>query len=430
MAIKRIPKRKAIVLLNALQGGVVPRVGLGYISVGREQEINALLRDIEVIENGGSTFRLISGNYGTGKTFLIQTIKEYLLDKGFVTCDCDLSPERCFIGTNGKNKGLATFQKLVSNISIKTCPEGGALQYILDDFISKIVMDEENNTSAASNINSKESARKSFQKFLIPFRTKVHGIEFTNILLRYYDAYQSNDFDEINRCLKWLKGEYRLRSEVKNDFGSSIMITDDDWFDFLDLYVTLFKIIGFKGLFIMFDEVINLFRIINPSYRLKNYEKVLNMYNDTLQGKVKNVGIILAGTPESIYDSTKGLFSYEALKSRLYFANPLQTKINPLSPIITLSPLTQSDLVVLLERLSVIHSEVTGYNNEISLEEILSFLQYVYGHSEVVATTRSIIRDFLNLLNTKNDDNSLSFEDVLKNIAPSSDIEVNYEIDN
>ena len=74
----QIPKRIAAGLINALKGGVVPRTGLGYIAVGRTDEINALLHDVAIAEDGGAFFRFIVGKYGSGKSFLIQTMRQQI----------------------------------------------------------------------------------------------------------------------------------------------------------------------------------------------------------------------------------------------------------------------------------------------------------------------------------------------------------------
>ena len=132
----KIPKRIAQAVINSLKGGVVPRIGLPYITVGRQTEINALLHDVDIISEGGASFRFIVGKYGSGKSFLLQTIRNYVMDRGFIVADADLSPERRLQGTKGQ--GLATYKELMRNISTKTRPEGGALNLILDKWISTV----------------------------------------------------------------------------------------------------------------------------------------------------------------------------------------------------------------------------------------------------------------------------------------------------
>ena len=69
----KVPRRISQTVLNSLKGGVVPRIGLPYITVGRKAEIEALLRDVDIISEGGASFRFIVGRYGSGKSFLLQT---------------------------------------------------------------------------------------------------------------------------------------------------------------------------------------------------------------------------------------------------------------------------------------------------------------------------------------------------------------------
>ena len=134
-AAPRVPKRVAAVIINSLKGGVVPRIGLPYITVGREAEIRALLTDLSLIADGGASFRFLVGRYGSGKSFLLQTIRTHAMGEGFVVADADLSPERRLQG--GQGQGLATYRELMRNLSTKTRPEGGALMLILDRWISE-----------------------------------------------------------------------------------------------------------------------------------------------------------------------------------------------------------------------------------------------------------------------------------------------------
>lgn len=430
MNLNKIPKRKANIIINSLQGGVVPRVGLGYIAVGRLKEIDALLKDIEVIEDGGSTFRLICGDYGSGKTFLLQTVKEHLINKNFVVMDCDLSPERSLIGVQGNAKGLATYRKLISNLSTKINPEGGGLQPILDKFIDKVRNDVQSENPGLTEFKINDYSKNMIYQLLFSVNNMVHGIDFINIILKYYDAYQTHNYSEKNKVLKWIRGEYRLVSEVKRELDVSNMINDQNWFDYIEIFSEFIQILEYKGLFVMIDELVNLYRIANSKYRLKNYEKMLNIYNDTLQGRARKMGVIFAGTKNSVYDCDCGIFSYEALKSRLYSVSITGYVSNLLSPIIELTPLPQSDIVILLQRLSEIHSIVYNYEPTIKIEDIMEYLKMTYRMSNPNITTRSIIRDYLNLLNLKMESDDITFSQLVSKVEMTDDKEnLSYIVD-
>jgi ABC-type uncharacterized transport system ATPase subunit len=132
----KISKRVSTALINSLGAGVVPRIGLEYIAVGREKEVAAILQDIENITEGGAAFRFVVGRYGSGKSFMLQLIRNHAMERGFVVADADLSPERRLVGSNGQ--GVATYRELMQNISTKFRPDGGALASILEAWINSI----------------------------------------------------------------------------------------------------------------------------------------------------------------------------------------------------------------------------------------------------------------------------------------------------
>ena len=219
----RVPKRIAAVIINSLKGGVVPRIGLPYITVGREREIQAFLTDLGLIESGGASFRFLVGRYGAGKSFLLQTIRTHAMGEGFVVADADLSPERRLQGNQGQ--GLATYRELIRNISTKTRPEGGALNLILDRWVSSVQQQVEAGADEASLLREQ----------LATLDEMVHGFDFTRMLRRYRMAYLEQDEEELAHVVKWLRGEYRTKTEAKSELGNGTIITDDDWYDFVKL---------------------------------------------------------------------------------------------------------------------------------------------------------------------------------------------------
>ena len=385
----RVPKRIAAVLINSLKGGVVPRIGLPYVTVGRKTEIAALLHDLDLIADGGASFRFLVGRYGAGKSFLLQTIRTHAMGEGFVVADADLSPERRLQGNQGQ--GLATYRELIRNISTKTRPEGGALNLILDRWVSSVQQQVEAGADEASLLGEQ----------LAPLDEMVHGFDFTRMLRRYRMAYLEQDEEELAHVVKWLRGEYRTKTEAKSELGNGTIITDDDWYDYVKLLARFLVGAGYKGMLVMIDELVNLYKIPNAITRQNNYEKILTMYNDTLQGKAQYLGIIMGGTPQSIEDRRRGVFSYEALRSRLTQGRFAREDITDmLAPVIHLQPLTYEELLVLAEKLADIHAGYFGYERKVTTDDLVRFLQIEFGRvgADSHLTPREVIRDFIELL--------------------------------
>ena len=382
-AAPRVPKRVAAVILNSLKGGVVPRIGLPYITVGREVEIRALLTDLSLIADGGASFRFLVGRYGAGKSFLLQTIRTHAMGEGFVVADADLSPERRLQG--GQGQGLATYRELIRNISTKTRPEGGALNLILDRWVA----------SCADADDSAVNAQ------LAPLEEMVHGFDFTRMLRRYRTAVSEGDVEAMSRVTKWIRGEYRTKSEARAELGSSTIISDDDWYDYVKLIARFLVCSGYKGMLVLIDELVNLYKIPNAITRQYNYEKILTMYNDTLQGKAQYLGMIMGGTPTSIEDRRRGVFSYEALRSRLAQGRFAREDLKDmLAPIIRLQPLTYEELLVLIEKLMQIHAGYFGWTPTLTENDLVDFLKIEFGRvgADTHLTPREVIRDFIELL--------------------------------
>ena len=379
----RVPKRVAAVILNSLKGGVVPRIGLPYITVGREVEIRALLTDLSLIADGGASFRFLVGRYGAGKSFLLQTIRTHAMGEGFVVADADLSPERRLQG--GQGQGLATYRELIRNISTKTRPEGGALNLILDRWVASCADADESSVNAQ----------------LAPLEEMVHGFDFTRMLRRYRAAVSEGDEETMSRVTKWIRGEYRTKSEARAELGSSTIISDDDWYDYIKLIARFLVCSGYKGMLVLIDELVNLYKIPNAITRQYNYEKILTMYNDTLQGKAQYLGMIMGGTPTSIEDRRRGVFSYEALRSRLAQGRFAREDLKDmLAPIIRLQPLTYEELLVLIEKLMQIHAGYFGWTPTLTENDLVDFLKIEFGRvgADTHLTPREVIRDFIELL--------------------------------
>ena len=407
----KVPRRIAAVILNSLKGGVVPRIGLPYITVGREVEIQALLHDLDLIADGGASFRFLVGRYGSGKSFLIQTIRTHSMGENFVVADADLSHERRLQG--GECQGLSTYRELIRNLSTKTRPEGGALALVLDRWVINIQRKAAEECGSSSGTVYDQAFHSVIEAFLEPLCELVHGYDFSAVLKIYAFAFAEEDMEAKACVVKWLRGEYRTKTEARRELGVNACIADDSWYDYLKLLAEFLTGAGYKGLVVMIDELVNLYKIPNSVTRQNNYEKILTMYNDTLQGKAHHLGIIMGGTPQSIEDRRRGVYSYEALRSRLTQGRFASEGLSDmLAPVIRLNPLTYEELLVLIEKLADIHAGYFEYQRSLTEDDLVSFLQIEFGRvgSDSHLTPREVIRDFIELLDIvyQNPDASVS----------------------
>lgn len=397
----KIPKRIAQTIINSLKGGVVPRIGLPYIAVGRRREVDALLHDVDIVGNGGASFRFIVGKYGSGKSFLLQTIRNHVMDRNFVVADADLSPERRLQGNQGQ--GLATYRELLRNLSVKSKPEGGALTLVLDRWISNVQTD----TAAETGLSLDDSAfaqavEQRIMKVIRSMQNLVHGFDFARLLSLYYRAFTEGDDELKGKVLKWFRGEYATKTEARQELGVTVIISDDDWYDYLKLLAYFFRQAGYEGLMVFIDELVNLYKIPNSISRQYNYEKMLTMYNDALQGKAQYIGMVMSGTPQCIEDRHRGIYGYEALRSRLQEGKFAQSQgmQDLMGPVLRLQPLTSEEMLVLTEKLADIHATLYGYQRTVDDHDLADFIKIEYGRigADEHITPREVIRDFIELL--------------------------------
>ncbi len=413
---KKVPKRIAQTVLNSLKGGVVPRIGLPYVTVGRKNEIEALLHDVDIIAEGGASFRFIVGRYGSGKSFLLQTIRNYVMDRGFIVADADLSPERRLQGNQGQ--GLATYRELIANLSTKTRPEGGALTLVLDRWINAVQSEAMQETGLSPDDPALADATdKKIYAVTSSVSEMVHGFEFGRLLSAYYRAYVTDDDETKAKVVRWFRGEYATKKEAREALGVGMIITDDDWYEHIKLFATFFRLAGYTGMMILVDELVNLYKIPNAITRQYNYEKLLTMYNDALQGKAKYLGIIMGATPQALEDKRRGIYSYEALHSRLCegrFSRPGARDM--LSPVIRLDPLTPEEMLVLCEKLSGMHAGLYGYERQVTTEDLAGFIKIEYGRigADQNITPREVIRDFIELLDLLYQHEDMTIEALLE----------------
>ncbi|MDR1211514.1 MAG: ATP-binding protein [Spirochaetaceae bacterium] len=408
-----IPKRISTAVLSALQAGVVPRIGLEYLAVGRKKEIETVLQDLEDLSGGAGAFRFIVGRYGSGKSFFLQALRNYAMDRDFVVADADLSPEKRLSGSAGQ--GLQTYRELTQRLSTKLRPEGGALEAMLQKWIGGIQQELRNEGESGGDLASKVEW-KMFQ-LVSSMEDFAHGFDFAQVVAAYYRAFLKGDDEKKRNAVRWLRGEYSTRTEARVALGTGEIISDENWYDYAKLFAVFSAKIGYRGLLLFIDESVNLYKIANRQSRENNYEKLLSLFNDVMQGKARHLGIYLGGTPQFVEDARRGLFSYAALKSRLS-ENRFVRQGYPdfTGPILRLARLSHEEIFVLLERITEIHAQHYDWTPPLGEEELTAFMELVFaspGADEFI-TPREITRDFLGLLNLLKDDSGSDFYRVIK----------------
>ncbi len=412
----KIPKRVLSGLLASISAGVVPRMGAPYIAIGRNDEIEALLGDLEAVNDGGGSMRFIIGKYGSGKSFLIQLVRGFALEKGFVTADADLSPERRICGAKGT--GIATYRELIRNLASKSSPDGGAMPQIIARWLSDL---QSETAGEGLDIGSEAFTKSLTEKIYRVARSleaQIGGFDFASVITAYYKAYLAGDEEKKSACLRWLRGEYSTKTEARNAVGVPLsgIIDDDNWYEYIKLLAVFFRHIGYRGFVVFIDECVNLYKITNRISRENNYEKLLSMFNDTLQGKAEGLALIFGGTPQFLEDTRRGLFSYEALRSRLSDGQFQKAGYkNLIGPVIRLRRLSDDELFALIARITNLHAQNYNWTPRVTDEDMAAFLKICLERAgaDTLITPREIIRDYMTVLNILFQNPETTFSDVV-----------------
>ena len=413
---RQIKAKDRETIIQSLKSGVVPRAGLQHIQVGRSEELKSFINDVNTIAEGGTSFRFVIGEYGSGKTFFMSLIRSIALEKGLVTMHADLSPTKRLHGSDGQPRMLLS--EMVSNLATRTKPDGNALQNILERFISS--------AKEEAKISGRDTYDLMSEK-LNELNDYTGGYNFISVIKKYLEGYETGNEQLMNDSLKWLKAEYTTKTDSLRDLGIREFISDSSFYNTLKLYSVLVRKAGYKGLLICMDEMVNLYKIPNSVSRKANYEEILSMLNNTLQGTFSNIGFIMGGTPEFLTDNIRGLYSYEALKSRLCensFSKQLGvTDYN--SVVLRLSSLTKEELYLLLVNLRHVFA---GGNEEKYLvpdEALLAFLHHCANKigESYFRTPRTTIKSFLDLLSVLEQYPNYKWNDIIASVDVQQDIE-------
>ncbi|WP_136479680.1 ATP-binding protein [Acetivibrio thermocellus] len=414
----KIKRRDSADILNALAGGVVPKRGLQYIMVGREAEMKQIreeLRDIR--ENGNSMIRFFIGTYGTGKSFMQNFIRQVALEEGFVVTNADFTPHRRLYGSD--NQALALYNELIKNLSTKSAPQGNALPIILDQWImslqNKVMenLDYEDKTVLEDNVFVR-AVEKEIVKAVSHLDELTGGYDFAKVLSIYYKSFVEQDKEKQRQALRWLRGEYLTKSDALRDLGIREIIDDSNYYAHLKVLCKFVRQAGYSGLIINLDEAVNLYKITHREAREKNYDYILTIYNDILQGSVEGLYITFSGTPEFLEDERRGLYSYQALKRRLKPTVENEKYQDLKQAVIKLTPLTPEEILILLMNIRDIHAAHYGYEINVMDEEIRRYLLWIYkrpGAKEHIILG-DVVRQFISFLNIKMEHPTLNFEEL------------------
>ena len=402
MTAKKIRPRERDAIITSLRAGVVPRIGLRHIQVGRLDEVNAIINDLERIQNSGSTVRFVVGDFGSGKTFFLTLANILAHNKNIVSAKADITLERTLYSRDGRAR--ATFSELIRNLSIKQKPDGGALKYILETWLSDFLEMQ------------KEERKEKLKQELSPLKEYVAGYDFIEILNCYVEAYNDSNETLLDSCLKWLRGEFRNISSAKTEIpGIKTFINDENYYEYLKLYSGFFEIAGYDGFLVGIDELVNLTQQ-RSEVRKRNYETVLKIINDSLQGANKGLMFMLGGTPDFVFCERKGLYSYGALQTRLARNRFKNEKYKDFSgPLIELDNLSPEEYLQLFKNIREVFAHGKKEKYLVTDDELEHFLKIIYSQlgAEEHMTARDAIKGFVSILNILESNPGAKFEEVV-----------------
>lgn len=407
MAVIAARERNAI--LQSLAAGVVPAIGLHHIQVGRREEVAALVKDLTLVEQGSSTIRFIIGRFGSGKTFFLNLIRNVAMQRKFVVVQADITTERRLHGTGGHARSL--YSELMRNLATRSRPEGGAMQNFVERWVGDI------DYAIRNQGGTEEDVKRHLAQTLRPLQDLVSGFDFAMVVTRYYEGYQSHNELLQDNALRWLRAEYTTKTEAREALGVRTIIDDASLYDYLKLMGGFVRIAGYTGLLVCLDELVVLsHRLNNTQARNNNYEAILRILNDCLQGTTQGLAILLAGTDDCLEDRRRGLYSYEALATRLApsrFATDGRRDYS--SPVIRLENLSPEDCYVLLCNIRHVHADGDSTKYLIPDDGIVEYLRLCSERlgAAYFQTPRDTVKDFVNLLNMLDQDRSLGWKSLL-----------------
>jgi len=407
---KRIRLKERDTIIQSLKAGVTPKIGIQHIQVGRVHEVKALYQDIQRISEGGSAFRLIIGDYGSGKTFFLSVIRSIALKEQLITVHADLAPDRRIYASSGQARNL--YSELMRNLSTRNKPDGNALTSVVERFVTVARQEADSNQVSVSSI---------IHKRLSSLTELVGGYDFAKVIDAYWIGYEEDDDTLKMNAIRWLRAEYSTKTDAKKDLGVRSIISDSSFYDALKLMSLFVRQAGYSGLLVNLDELVNLYKLSNTQARTSNYEQILRILNDCLQGTAEHIGFLLGGTPEFLLDPRKGLYSYEALQSRLAENSFVQKAdvVDYSSPALHLANLTPEELYILLKNLRHVFASGDSSKYLVPDEALKAFL---YHCSQTIGeayfrTPRNTIKAFIDMLAILEQNESMTWNSLIDSIT-------------
>lgn len=414
MTVAKIRPKERDAIIQSLRAGVVPRIGQRHVQVGRVKELEALVKDIERIADGGSTIRLVIGEYGSGKTFFLNLISMVAMEKKLVAAHADLTPDRRLYG--GKGYARRLYAELMRNLATRSRPDGGALPSVVEKFVSTAVQTgQRDGVSVEQVINERLEA----------LTEMVGGYDFAQVIVAYWNGHDSGNEQLKSDSVRWLRGEFSTKTDARKALGIRTIIDDSNIYDQLKLMACFVRQSGYGGLMICLDELVNLYKLSNTQARNTNYEQILRILNDSLQGTSAGLGVLLGGTPEFLMDTRKGLYSYQALQSRLAentFA--VDGLVDMTGPVLHLSNLAPEDLYILLSKIRHVYSWGDESQFLISDDGLKSFMTHCSKRigDAYFRTPRNTITAFVNLLAVLDQNPEKKWTDLIESVSLQTEV--------
>lgn len=400
-------------VLQSLRAGVVPRTALHLIQVGRAKEVEALLRDIERIADGGSGVRFVIGEYGSGKTFFLNLIRSVALEKKLVTVHADLTPDRRLQASGGQARSL--YAELMRNISTRSKPDGGAMSSVVERFVAEALRRSRDTNASPEDV---------IHERLEDLSEMTGGYDFAAVVAAYWRGHDSGNEQLKSDAVRWLRGEFSTRTDARNALGVRTIVDDASIYDHLKLMARFVRHAGFNGMMVLLDELVNLYKLANSQARNSNYEQILRILNDSFQGISVGLGFLLGGTPEFLLDTRRGLYSYPALQSRLA-ENTFATQglVDYTGPVIRFGSLSQEDFYVLLTKLRHVFAGGDATKYLVPDEGLTAFMEHCAKRigEAYFRTPRTTITSFVNLLSVLEQNPQASWRELLGQVEVVKD---------